>query len=102
MNEEDIKNRMLQQRMQEQFASQMQQKQLEEIIKNIMLKIMDKKAGERLANLKLVRPEIAMQLELYLAQLYEAGQIKGTITEEQLIMMLKKITEKPETRIKRK
>lgn len=102
MDEEEIKKRMLQQRLQEQMISQAQQKQIEETLKTIMLKILDKKARERLSNLKLVKPELAMQLELYLAQLYEMGQIKGIITEEQLIAMLKKISEKPEFKIKRK
>jgi programmed cell death protein 5 len=99
--EEEIKKRLLQQKLQEQLMLS-QQKQVEATIKTIMLKIMDKRAKERLSNLKVVKPELAMQLELYLAQLYEAGHIKGKITEEQLVMMLKKISEKPEFKIKRK
>jgi programmed cell death protein 5 len=105
-SEEEIKKRMLQQKLQEQLylsqQAQMQQRQVEDALKAIMPKILDKKARERLSNLKLVKPEVAMQLELYLAQLFEAGQIKSVITEEQLILMLKKISEKPETKITRK
>jgi programmed cell death protein 5 len=105
-SEEEIKKRMLQQKLQEQLylsqQAQMQQRQVEDALKVIMAKILDKKARERLSNLKLVKPEVAMQLELYLAQLFEAGQIKSVITEEQLILMLKKISEKPETKITRK
>ena len=81
---------------------QNQKQQIEAALKNIMFKILDKKARERLSNLKLVKPDLAMQLEIYLAQLYETGQIKGQITEEQLIAILKKLSEKPETKITRK
>lgn len=101
-NEEEIKKRLLQQKLQERAVMQSQQTQIESALKNIMLKILDKKARERLSNLKLVKPELATQLEIYLAQLYETGQIQGQITEEQLIAILKKISEKPETKIRRK
>ena len=46
-----------------------QQRQLQEelkIVHEAVSKIMDKKARERLANVKMVKPEMAMQLELYL------------------------------------
>jgi programmed cell death protein 5 len=104
--DEEIKMRMLQQRMQEQFYMQQQamaqKQQAEAMLKDIMAHVLDKKARERMSNMRLVRPELAMQLELYLAQLHEAGHLKGLITEEQLIQMLKKISEKKETKIVRK
>ena len=103
--EEEIKKRLLEKRMQElQYqtqAEQMQQEQLMEAVKKITSQILDSKARERLSNLKLVKPELAFQLEAYLAQLYEMGQIKGKITEEQLITILKKMGSK-EFKIKRK
>jgi len=49
-----------------------------------------------------VKPEIAAQLEMYLAQLYQSGQLRERITDEQLVIILKKITEKRETKIRRK
>jgi programmed cell death protein 5 len=105
-NDEEIKKRLLQQRMQEQFYMQQQvasqRKQAEAMLNDIMARVLDKKARERMANMRLVRPELAMQLEMYLAQLHEAGHLKSVITEEQLIQMLKKISEKKETRIIRK
>lgn len=107
--EEEIKKKMLQQRMQQQQAAMgeamMQQQQLqqaEETLKLLMSQILDNKARERLSNLKLVRPELAMQLQLYLAQLYQAGQIKQKITDDQIVMILKKLTEKRDTKITRK
>jgi programmed cell death protein 5 len=108
-SEEDLKKKLLQQRMQaqmissqEQLQAQAQQKQLEEMLKTVMSQVLDKKAGERLSNLKLVNPELAMQLGVYLAQLFQSGQLKERITDEQLVMILRKITEKRETKIRRK
>jgi len=104
--EEEIKKRLLQQRMQQQMQEsiqqQMQMQQMEEILKQIKLHVLDAKARERLNNLKLVKPELALQLELYLAQLYQAGQIRGKITDEQMVSILKKISTTKDFRIKRK
>lgn len=102
--EEEIKRKLMQQRMmqQEAFQQQMQQQQMEEILKQIKLHVLEPKARERLNNLKLVKPDVALQLELYLAQLYQAGQIKGKITDEQMVSILQKITAKPDFRIQRK
>lgn len=109
-DEETIKKKMLQQKMQEQLQAQLQQQlaaqaeqqQMEAALKVITSQILDAKARERLSNLKVVRPELAMQLELYLAQLYQSGQLRTRITDEQLVMILKKLTARPETKIRRK
>lgn len=107
--EEEIKKRLLQQRaqqqssaMQEHLQTQAQQQQLEEMLKTVMSQILDRKAQERLSNLKLVKPELAMQLGMYLAQLFQSGQLKDRITDEQLVTILRKLTEKRETKIRRK
>lgn len=104
--EEEIKKKMLQQRMQAQLGEHgqaaAQQQQMEEVLKTVMSQVLDQKAKERLSNLKLVKPEIATQLEMYLAQLYQSGQLKERITDEQLVMILRKLTEKRETKIRRK
>ena len=100
---------MLQQRMQQQQAAmgeaaaqQQQLQQAEETLKVLMVQILDAKARERLSNLKLVKSDLALQLQMYLAQLYQAGQIKQKITDDQLVVILKKLTEKRETKIRRK
>ena len=95
----------MQQRMQasmEQSSQQQQTQQMDEVLKKIMSQVLDVKARERLSNLKLVNPEVATQLELYLAQLYQSGQLRERITDEQLVMILRKLTEKRETKIRRK
>ena len=106
MDVETIKKRMLQQRMQEQFQNEMQaqaeQQQIEEIIRKAIPQILDEKARERLNNIKVVKPDLARQLEMYLVQLQQSGQIKRKISEEQLVAILKKLGEKAEFRIRRK
>lgn len=97
-DEDEIKKRLLQHQMQQ----NMQHQQIESTLKVISMQILEPKARERLANLKVVKPDLALQLEAYLAQLYQAGQLRGRITEEQLVAILKKITEKREIRIRRK
>ena len=100
-SEEEIKKRMLQQRMQS-GEEQAQQKQMEDALKSAMSRILDEKARERMNNLRLVKPDVASQLEMYLAQLFQSGQLKEPITDEQLVVILIKLTEKRETKITRK
>ncbi len=97
MSEEDIKRKMLEHQMMQQ-----QQQQIEATLKNFSMQILDSRARERLNNLKTVKPDLALQLEAYLAQMYQAGQLRGKITDEQLVAMLKKISEKSDFRIRRK
>ncbi|MEM7813485.1 MAG: DNA-binding protein [Candidatus Aenigmatarchaeota archaeon] len=106
-SDEQIKHRMLQQRQAEIVRQQaLQQAAVQQAIaaqlKAAMLQILEPKARERLANLRMVKPELAMQLELYLAQLYQSGQLRGKITDEQVVQVLRKLQEKPEWKIRRK
>ncbi|MEM2884844.1 MAG: DNA-binding protein [Thermoproteota archaeon] len=48
-------------------------------------------ARQRLANLKLVRPQLAEQLELSLIQLAQQGRVKVPITDEQLKVVLSRV-----------
>ena len=104
--EEELKKRMLERKMydmqSQQLQQQIQRQEIEEVLKNIIPQVLEKKARERLSNLKLIKPDLALQLEVYLVQLHQTGQIRGKITEEQLIAILKKISEKREFTIKRK
>ena len=105
MSEEEIKKKMLEQKMQQHLAMQSQNQQMAEAqqaLKSIMSQILEPKAKERLANLKVVKPELAMQLEMYLAQMAQAGQIQSKLTDEQIVLILRKLSEKREIQIKRK
>ena len=73
--------------------------QLEAMKKIILKKVLTKEATERLGRIKLVKPEIANQLELYLVQLYQSGKIGNMITDEQLKTILEQIATKQKFRI---
>lgn len=80
-------------------AEEMQK--LEVMKKMVLKKVLSKEATERLGRIKLVKPEIANQLELYLVQLYQTGKIGKAITDEQLKMILEQIATKQKFRILR-
>jgi programmed cell death protein 5 len=67
---------------------------MEQLKKEILRKMMSKEAMERLSRLRLVKPELASQLELYLVQLYQTGKIGKAITDEQLKLILESLTTK--------
>ncbi|MBS3055161.1 MAG: DNA-binding protein [Candidatus Aenigmarchaeota archaeon] len=69
-------------------------KKVEELKKVVMKKILTKEAIERLGRIRLVKADLANQLELYLVQLYQTGKIKGQVTDEQLKFILEGLTEK--------
>ncbi len=76
--------------------------QLEAIKDRILRKVLTKDARERLGRVKIANPLLAMQLEMYLVQLYQSGQFKDTIDDKQLKKILSVLSEKKKTKIKRK
>ena len=79
----------LQRRLAEQQAAQ--QAEMEAQIQAILRKILEPEARERLSRVKLVRPELAQQVELILIQLYQAGQIRERIDDARLKRILAQI-----------
>lgn len=81
-----------------------QMKQVEEMKKQLMSRILTKDAFERLGRVRSVNPQLAAQVELYLLQLQQAGQLKGQVSEEQLKEILKTLSgaTKKDFNIKRK
>ncbi|NJE07980.1 DNA-binding protein [Thermococcus sp. M39] len=78
-----------QQKAQEEAARQ--QVEVEAQIQAILRRILTPEARERLARVKLVRPELAQQVELILVQLYQAGQIREKIDDAKLKKILAQI-----------
>ena len=77
--------------------------QLEAAKKVMLAKVLDKAAMERLGRVRLANPSLAMQLEAYLLQLSQSGQLKEQINDEKLRKILDVVTEKKRaTKIKRK
>lgn len=69
----------------------------------ILRQILDIAARERLSNVRLVRPDLAENVENQLIQLYSMGRINRVITEEEVKQILSKMTEtKRETHIERR
>lgn len=85
----------------EQQKAQMEQ-QLEMQKQAILKSILTPEARQRLANLKLVKPEFTSQLELQLIQLAQKGRLPIPLTDEQLKQILIQIQAgRRETKIRR-
>jgi programmed cell death protein 5 len=92
--------------LQQKFAEERGQAQMEqqlELQKQALLrKILTPEARQRLANLKMVRPEFTEQLELQLIQLAQQGKLPIPLTDEQLKQILIQLqSQKRETKIRR-
>ena len=74
-------------------------KKLEEMKKIVLKKVLSKAAYERLGRIRMVKPELVAQLELYLVQLVQAGKIKSEISDEQLKLIVENLTSKREFKI---
>ena len=79
-----------------------QLKQFEEMKNKMLGKIMEKSALERLGRMRIVDSQLADQVELYLIQLFQAGKLEGTVTDEKLKEILRVLSEKQDFKIKRK
>ncbi len=78
-------------------------KQFENIKNQTLRKVLSKNALERLGRVKLANPVLATQLEMYLLQAYQAGQLKGNIDDKKLKQILSVLVpKKRKTKIKRK
>lgn len=51
-------------------------------------------ARERLANVKMVRPDLAASIEEYVIQLVSSGRLKSAVDDDQLKQMLAALQEK--------
>jgi programmed cell death protein 5 len=86
-----------------QAQQQEAQAQFEAQKKQILGQIMTPEARQRLANLKLTKPEMVNQIELQLIQSAQAGSLRGKVTDDQLKVLLRQIAgQKREIKITRK
>ena len=86
-----------------QAQQQEAQAQFEAQKKQILGQIMTPEARQRLANLKLTKPELVEQIELQLIQSAQAGSLRGKVTDDQLKVLLRQIAgQKREIKITRK
>ena len=76
--------------------------QMEALKKSVLRKVLTKEALERLGRVRLANPLIATQLEMYLFQLHQTGQLNETIDDKKLKKILSVLVPKRKTRIRRK
>ncbi|HTX60748.1 MAG TPA: DNA-binding protein [Methanobacterium sp.] len=67
-------------------------RELEAQKKQVLMQILTSEARSRLANIRLTKPDFVDQIELQLIQLAQMGRIQAKITDEQLKVLLKKLT----------
>lgn len=97
----------MQNQAQQQAVAQAQQQEaqakFEAQKKQIIAQIMTTEARNRLANLRLTKPELVNQIELQLIQSAQAGSLRGKVTDDQLKVLLRQIAgQKREIKITRK
>ncbi len=100
---EEIKRRKL-----EELKALMEQRRREEeqtaaeVEKVLILRqILTPEARSRLANLRLIRPQLVAALENHLISLYQMGRITRQITDDELKRILARLVRKREFKIKR-
>ena len=76
--------------------------QLEAMKRQILNKILTKEAFERLGRIRAANPVLASQLELYLIQVYQSGQMKEQIDDTKMKQILNLLTENKKTKIRRR
>jgi programmed cell death protein 5 len=78
--------------------------EFEAMKKEMLRKVLTKEALERLGRVKLANPVVASQLEIYLFQLSQTGQLRETIDDAKLKQILSVLMpyKKTSTKIRRK
>ena len=97
----------MQNQAQQQAMAQAQQQeaqaQFEAQKKQILAQIMTNEARNRLANLRLTKPDLVNNIELQLIQSAQSGSLRGKVTDDQLKVLLRQIAgQKREIKITRK
>ena len=81
---------------------QEQMKMVEEMKRKLLGECLTKEARERLANVRIANPQLAEQVELYLIQVQQQGQLTEPLPEDKLKDLLKTLTKKRDIKITRR
>lgn len=76
--------------------------EFENLKKEALRKILTKEALERLGSVRMAKPLVATQIEMYLFQLYQAGKLTETVDDKKLKQILEVLTPQRKIKIKRK
>ncbi|HLD62967.1 MAG TPA: DNA-binding protein [Candidatus Norongarragalinales archaeon] len=77
--------------LQELRKKQVEQMQREAQLREILRKILDPKAFERLMNIRISNRELYMQLAQLLVYAYQQGQLPAKVSETELLSLLNRI-----------
>jgi len=92
----------MQQRMTDEQKQTQAEQQLEAQKQELLRQILSPEARQRLANLKMIKPEFTEQLELQLIQLAQSGKLNIPMSDAQLKQILIQLqSRKRETKIRR-
>ncbi|PBK87556.1 hypothetical protein ARMGADRAFT_1168565 [Armillaria gallica] len=67
--------------------------QEEQMRRDVMVTVLDTAARERLSRIALVSPERSQQIEGILLRMVQSGQLRGRVSENQLIELLDQVEE---------
>jgi programmed cell death protein 5 len=81
----------LQQQAAQEHLAEQQAAEVEAQKEAILRQILTPEARQRLTNIKMVRPQVAEQIEAQLIQLAGSGRLRSRVTDEQLKALLKQI-----------
>ena len=75
-------------------AEAQEDKEKKALRENIMRMALTSEARQRLANIRMVKPQIAQTIEEYIVQLASTGKLKQVINDDQLKELLGSLQEK--------
>ena len=105
MNEdlEEIRKRKIEQLQEEAAMEKMMEEDIESQKQAVLRQVLDPAAKERLARIKIARPQIGEQIENQLISLAQSGRMNGKISDEDFRRLLTRILpKKREIKIRRK
>ena len=73
-------------------AQEFVQRQLESAKKTAVLRYLTKEARERLANVRVAKPELAETVEMALVEALQSGMLNGQIDDEKLKLVLEQVS----------
>lgn len=99
MNGEEDQQDPGEKRLKKALVQQYKMMQAEQQRKEVMQKLLEPNAYERLMNIRAANPELYTQMVNLVISLAQSQRINGKLTEQQLIMILQKVTARPESKI---
>ncbi len=91
-----------QKRLRKALMEQVKRQQIEQQKKEVVKRLMDQAAYDRLMNIRISNNDLYTQLVDLIISLAQSNRIQGKLTEAQLLQILEKVTYRPDTKIEYK